>query len=411
MERGLRDYEPVVGADVLDDLRSLAGHLKGVRLRNVNTTAVGGGVAEILHRMVPLLRELGIDAAWELMKGGEDFFAVTKTMHNALHGRDAALTEAMRAVYEETTERNLREMDLSGDVVLIHDPQPAGLVARRGGTQRWLWRCHIDLSGPVPEFWEFLRPRVERYDAAIFSAPLFVQALPVPRFVVAPSIDPLGDKNRDLPPETVRAVLERHGIDPKRPILLQVSRFDRLKDPLGVLEAYRIVRKSRRHARVQLVLAGGTALDDPEGSEVLAEVRERAGKDPDVHLLLLPPDAHEEINALQRGATVVLQKSLREGFALTVTEALWKGKPVVAGAVGGIPLQVIHGETGLLVRSPEEAAAAVRKILEDPAGARRMGENGREHVRHNFVITRHLREYLCALLAVLRGRDGLTFLD
>jgi trehalose synthase len=407
-DRRLRDYEPIVGAPVIDEIAALAERLRGVRVQNVNTTAVGGGVAEILHRMIPLLRELGVEATWDVMKGGEAFFQVTKAFHNALHGAPGSLTPAMKEVYLETTARNLRELPVTGDVVFIHDPQPAGLVqARRGGGARWLWRCHIDLSAPNPEFWNFLQPYVEQYDASVFSAPAFAQRLRIPQFLIAPSIDPLSDKNRDLPREQVRVTLERHGIDPGRPVVTQVSRFDRLKDPVGVVDAYRLVRK---HQDCQLVLAGGTADDDPEGAQVLAEVRERAGKDPDIHILLLPPDAHLEINALQRGSTVVVQKSVREGFGLTVAEALWKGRPVVAGAVGGIPQQIQHRVTGLLVRSPEGAAQAIKQVLANPDFAHELGEYGREHVRQNFLLTRHLTDYLCAFLAVRQGGDGAVYL-
>jgi len=407
MPRLLDRYAAIVGRDVVDELAALAGCLRGVRVRNINTTAVGGGVAEILHQMIPLCRELGIDAVWDVMKGGESFFRVTKAFHNALHGQPGGLTEEMKAIYRETTEMNLESLALDGDVVFVHDPQPAGLVQGRRDGQRWLWRCHIDLSSPNPAFWDFLAPIVSRYDGSVFSAPQFARQLPIPQFLVAPSIDPLSDKNRELPREKVLEVLERHGIDPKRPVVTQVSRFDRLKDPLGVLEAWRLVRKSQD---CQLVLAGGSADDDPEGAQVLAEVRERAGNDPDVHLLLLPPDAHLEINALQRGSTVILQKSLREGFALTVSEALWKGRPVVGSAVGGIPLQIEHGVTGLLVRSVEGAAGAIKRLLSNPDYARELARRGREHVRCNFLLTRHLKDYLCAFLAIRLGGSGVTYL-
>ncbi len=405
MTRLLDRYAAIVGRDVVDELAALAGYLRGVRVQNINTTAVGGGVAEILHQMIPLCRELGVDAAWDVMKGGEAFFQVTKSFHNALHGQAETLTDEMVAIYQETTGRNLEELDLSGDVVFIHDPQPAGLVQGRRDGQRWLWRCHIDLSNPHPAFWSYLEPFVRRFDASIFSAPQFARQLPIPQFLVAPSIDPLSDKNKELPREKVLAALERHGIDPKRPVVTQVSRFDRLKDPVGVVEAYRLVRKSQD---CQLVLAGGSADDDPEGAQVLAEVRERAGDDPDIHLLLLPPDAHLEINALQRGSTIILQKSLREGFALTVSEALWKGRPVIGSAVGGIPLQIEHGVTGHLVRSVEGAAQSIKRLLSNPDYARELGKRGREHVRQNFLLTRHLKDYLCAFLAIRRGGDGVT---
>jgi trehalose synthase len=404
----LSDYESAVGPDAVDDLRTVASKLAGARVVHVNSTAVGGGVAEILVRMVPLLRELGIDTRWEVMRGDDAFFETTKAMHNALHGIDLPLTDRMRQAYLEATARNAELLDLDADVVLVHDPQPAALVTtREGRPSRWIWRCHIDLSHPSPAFWELLRPYVERYDAAVFSAPQFAQSLPIPQYMVPPSIDPLSEKNIELPEEEVRATLERFSIDPGRPVVTQISRFDRLKDPLGVIEVFRRVR---RRADCQLVLAGGSAADDPEGGQVLADVRAAAGDDPDVHVLALPADAHREINALQRGSTVILQKSLREGFGLTVTEAMWKGKPVVAGAVGGIPLQVRHRATGILVHGVDGAARAVQLLLARPDVARKMGANGREHVRHNFLLTRHLKDYLLLFLAVRHGRAGVVYL-
>jgi trehalose synthase len=394
----LRSYEGVVGVEVLDELAVLADRVRGRRLQNINSTAVGGGVAEILTRIVPLLRELGIDVRWDIIKGDEAFFNVTKAFHNALHGSPEAITPAMFDAYRATTEMNLREIDLSGDVILIHDPQPAGLVARKGeGGRRWVWRCHIDVSSPDPSVWQFLSAFVEQYDAAVFSMPDFAQRLPIPQYMLAPSIDPLSDKNRELDDETVAGVLEKYGLDRRRPILTQISRFDRLKDPLGVIAAYRLVK--RRHD-CQLVLAGGGATDDPEGADVLREVHEAAGTDPDVHVLLLPPFSDLEINALVRGSTIVFQKSIKEGFGLTVSEALWKRKPVIGGAVGGIKLQVVDGITGFLVHSIEGAAHRAAQLLADPELRRHLGENGYEHVKQNFLLTRHVKDYMLLMLAL-----------
>jgi trehalose synthase len=288
-------------------------------------------------------------------------------------------------------------MPLDGRFVVIHDPQPAAFIETRplGDKQTWIWRCHIDLSRPDPAVWKFLEPYVARYDGAIFSSPEFSRQLPIPQYLFYPSIDPLSDKNRDLDDDFIEDVLVRFGIDPRRPILTQISRFDRLKDPLGVLRAYRIVK---RYFDCQLVLAGGGASDDPEGSAVLAEVREAAGKDPDVFILELPAAAPLEVNALQRASTVVIQKSLREGFGLTVAEALWKKKPVVASAVGGIPTQVIHKHTGLLAHSVEGTAYQIRFLLAHPDIAQRLGEQGHEHVRENFLITGNLKRYLTLFL-------------
>lgn len=398
MTTGLRAYEPVVGVEVLGELHVLADRLRGRRLQNINSTAVGGGVAEILTRLVPLLRELGVETRWDVIKGDRAFFDVTKAFHNALHGAPEVITPEMFDIYRATMEMNLREIDFGGDVVFIHDPQPAGLVARKqdaGG--RWVWRCHIDVSNPHPDVWRFLSPYVAQHDAAVFSMPDFAQQLPIPQFMVAPSIDPLSDKNRELDEDTVTKVFETHGIDRARPVLTQISRFDRLKDPLGVIAAYRIVRRRRD---CQLVLAGGSATDDPEGALVLHEVREAAANDPDIHVLLLPPFSDLEINALVRGSTIVFQKSIKEGFGLTVAEALWKGKPVIGGAVGGIRLQVVDGVTGFLVHSPEGAAHRAAQLLADPALGRRLGENGREHVKQNFLVTRHVKDYLLLMIAL-----------
>jgi trehalose synthase len=358
--------------------------------------------------MVPLLRELGVKTTWDVIKGDESFFDVTKAFHNALHGRPETITEEMLDCYRETTAANLRQMDLAGDVIWVHDPQPAGLIARKGEAGRkWVWRCHIDVSTPDARAWNFLRPYVDQYDASIFSMPDFAQRMSVPQFMVAPSIDPLSDKNRELEPACVTRVLEKYGLDPDRPILTQISRFDRLKDPLGVIAAYKLVRK--RHD-CQLVLAGGGAPDDPEGSEVLREVQESAGSDPDIHVLLLPPYSDLEINALVRGSTVVLQKSIKEGFGLTVSEALWKGKPVIGGAVGGIKLQIINGVTGFLVHSPEGAAQRAAQLLGDAALRERIGENGRQHVKQNFLLTRHVKDYMLVMLALDHSGEDVVHL-
>lgn len=390
----LSDYRRVVGDEPISELEHLARSLKGKRVQHVNSTRVGGGVAEILQRMVPLMQEVGLNAFWDVIEGDEAFFRVTKAFHNALQGLPQDLDEEDFEIYRATNQRNAERMALRGEFVFVHDPQPAALVelARREVQDPILvWRCHIDASAPDPRVWAFLKPYVAQYHAAVISAPAFAQTLDIPQYLVPPSIDPLSDKNRSLEPEEVRAVVERFGLDPARPIVLQVSRFDRFKDPVGVIQAYRMVRPG---ADCQLVLAGGTADDDPEGSLVLSEVRAAVGDDPDVHVLNLPPRSDVDINALQRAAAIVVQKSTREGFGLTVSEALWKGIPVVAGAVGGIPLQVIEGFNGYLVRSVEGAAFRIRHLLHNPEEARTMGRNGAEHVRRHFLITRHLRNYL-----------------
>jgi trehalose synthase len=371
---------------------------------HVNSTREGGGVAEILHRLVPMSRELGLETEWEVIEGQEEFYQCTKRMHNGLQGAVQDIPERLLRVYEETNQRNaerLRESLEPADVVFIHDPQPAPLLAmcpeRRG---RWVWRCHIDLSRPHRPVWKYLHPYVEEYDASIWSLAGFAQPLRHPLYLIPPSIDPLSEKNAELPPAEIDEVRQRYQLDPERPVVAQISRFDRFKDPVGVIQAYRLARK---FSPLQLVLAGGTATDDPEGQEVLAEVEDAAAGDPDIHLLLLPPDAHRTINALQRIADVVVQKSLREGFGLTVSEALWKGTPVIGGDAGGIRLQVVDNHTGFLVSSPEGAALRIRYLLMREDERRAMGEKAREFVRDNFLLTRQLREYLTLMLAALKG--------
>jgi trehalose synthase len=298
----------------------------------------------------------------------------------------------MLDLFEEVNRENARGLDLTSDLVVIHDPQPLPLIAARAnGGDRWVWRCHVDISRPQPQVWDFLRQYVVRYDASVFSAPEFSQVLPITQYMIHPAIDPLAAKNREMDREEIENVLARLGIRDDRPIVTQVSRFDRLKDPVGVIQAYRL---ARRTVECQLILAGGAAKDDPEGAAVLEEVRRAADGDPLIHILDLPPFSDREINALQRASAVVVQKSLREGFGLTVTEALWKRRPVIASAVGGIPLQVVHNLTGLLVHSVEGTAHRIRSLLRDPGFARRLGENGHEYVKTRFLTTSNLRRWL-----------------
>jgi trehalose synthase len=371
-------------------LQRLGKKLKGRSFLHVNSTREGGGVAEILHRMIPILRELGISAGWEVIAGDERFFDITKKLHNALQGKPETITEDMWQYHLEVNRMNAKNLSLEADAVLIHDPQPVPLIEYKS-TGIWLWRCHIDMSSPVQGVWERLRNYCSKYDASVFSVPRFARALPIDEFIITPSIDPLSDKNRDLSQSEIIETIERLGMPIDRPIVLQVSRFDRFKDPIGVIQAY---KHARKYNDCILVLAGSPASDDPEGATVLNEVKEHAAGDPDIHILLLPAFSDKEINALQRVATVVLQKSIREGFGLTVAETMWKGKPVIGGATGGIPLQITHGVTGFLVHSVEGAAFRIRQLLNDPDMARRMGENAREYVRTHFLITRQIRDYL-----------------
>jgi len=395
----LDDYQSIVGSAVLDELRFLARDLKGKSLKMVNSTAVGGGVAEMLNRLVPLLGELEVVAHWDIITGGNDFFEVTKAFHNALHGAEYELTRHAQEIFLTCNEQNRQRMQFNEDVVVIHDPQPAALIrARQDHSARWVWRCHIDLSNPHPQVWGFLRPFIEQYDAAIFSSQSFARQLPIPQYLFYPCIDPLSEKNKPLDESFVQKVCEEFGIDRSRPVVTQVSRFDRLKDPVGVVQAFKLARK---YVDCQLVLAGGGASDDPEGAIVLREVKEAAGDDPDIITLDLPPWCALEINALQQASTLVVQKSIKEGFGLTVTEALWKGKPTIAGAVGGIPNQVIDKRTGMLVHSVEGCAYQIRYLLTHPEFAAQLGRNGHEHVRENFLMTTNVRRWLLLMQIML----------
>jgi trehalose synthase len=404
----LDDYASIVGQGQLDTLRFLAKELKGKAIKMVNSTAVGGGVAEMLNRLVPLLSELEVPTHWDVITGGNDFFEVTKAFHNALHGSPYELTKAAQDIFLMYNEQNRERMQFEEEMVVIHDPQPAGLIRSRDKkAAHWVWRCHIDLSNPDKKVWEFLRPFVEQYDAAIFSSQSFARQLPIPQYLFYPCIDPLSEKNRELSDAQVQKVCDEFGIDRSRPIVTQVSRFDRLKDPVGVVQAYKMAKK---YVDCQLVLAGGGASDDPEGAAVLAEVKEVAGEDPDIILLDLPPWCAFEINAIQRASTIIVQKSLKEGFGLTVTEGLWKGKPTIASAVGGIPNQVIHKLTGVLVHSVEGCAFQIRYLLTHPDFARTIGIAGREHVKENFLMTTNVKRWLLLfrILEEARARRGKT---
>lgn len=399
----LSDYEPIVGKSTIESLKLIAGKLSGKVIQNVNSTYTGGGVAEILSRMVPILAELGVDARWNIIKGNQAFFEVTKKLHNAFHGRNEEISQQDISIFLETSRKNIGDLELYGDIIFIHDPQPIALVERKKELgKKWIWRCHIDISKPNEKAWGFIQPWVAQYDSAVFSDPTFSTALPIRQFFIPPSIDPLSDKNKELPPETINTVLTKYGIPNDKPLIIQISRFDYLKDPVGVIQAFKIVRRS---IDCRLILAGGTASDDPESEKVLAEVKEKADGNPDIHVLSIPPGSDIEINALQRAATVIVQKSLKEGFALTVSEALWKAKPVVASAVGGIPLQVKNKFTGLLTHGIEGTAYAIRQLLGNPEYANSLGKNGKEHVKHNFLITRHLKEYMLLFLTLDHPED------
>ena len=399
MPVSLEEYREVAPKGTVEFLQRLAARLQGRRFLHVNSTRYGGGVAEILTRLVPIMTDLGIEAGWEVIEGNPEFLAVTKALLRALQGREQVITESMLRAYIACNNENAKKLPLEGDLVMIHDPQPAAIIEHRLPNGKWAWRCHLDISQARRTTWNFLRRFVTKYDAAVFSLPKFAQRLPIQSFVVYPSIDPLSDKNREMERAEVNGVLDRLEIPRDKPILLQVSGFDPSKDPLGVINAYRLVKK---HSDCRLILAGSASAGEPEGGGVLAEVRDAAARDPEIHVLELPPEAHTEINALQRAATIVLQKSTREEFGLTVAEAMWKGKPVIGSAAGGITVQIIPEVTGYVVHSVEGAAFRIRHLLRNRGIIGRLGVAGREHVRRNFLITRHLADYLTLLDSLTR---------
>jgi trehalose synthase len=399
----------VVGTDVVGELYTLASHVGNRSVKMVNSTAVGGGVAEMLHRVVPLLNELGIDTGWEVIKGGADFFDITKAFHNALQGKEEHFEQEVFNTYLAYNEMNFQEMSFDEDLIVIHDPQPAALINwQKKRKNKWVWRCHIDMSHPNKQVWDFLRSYVELYDAAIFSSPLFSPQLKIPQYRFYPAIDPLADKNRELDGDYVTSVLEKYEIPRDKPIVTQISRYDPWKDPIGVIQAFKM---ARRNVDCRLLLVGDKAADDPEAEEILAQVNEAAGDDPDIKIIFLTHSIPTEINAFQRASDIVLQKSIREGFALTVSEALWKYRPVIGGAVGGIPAQIIHGYTGMLVHSVEGASLQIRSLLQQPELGERLGENGHQRVKDEFLITKLLKRYLLLLLALDHPGKSTVMLD
>ncbi len=401
LPKDIEDYRDVVGNETVDRIKSLAEPLRDARVLHVNATAYGGGVAELLSTHVALLRSAGVHAEWAVMHGSDEFFAVTKAMHNALQGADVTWTPEMERIYLARTVENAVIMAGDWDFVVMHDPQPAAMPTFLRGKPidrpetKWIWRCHIDLTEANGTVWEFLRPYVEAHDASVWTMPEFVPAslsMDAVRFA-PPCIDPHSVKNLDLAEPFVRELCKQYGIDCDRPLLCQVSRFDPWKDPIGVIEAFRIVQ--REVPDVQLILAGSMATDDPEGFHFWELTEEAANGDRNIHLL---SNVHQvgnvQINAFQRAADVVVQKSLREGFGLTVSEGLWKGRPVIGGRAGGIKLQIEPGINGYLVDSVEACADAALELLADPERADAMGEKGRAHVQENFLSTRELEDWL-----------------
>jgi len=351
------------------------------------------------------MEELGVDIEWDIIEGNPDFFNVTKKFHNAIHGRSEIIVDKDFDIYLDTAREYIANTKIKGDVVFVHDPQPIALIQNKKKFKKtkWVWRCHIDASSPNERVWDFISTFVEGYDGSLFSSPKFTRPLNIPQFLVCPAIDPLSDKNKALPRSDIDNVLAKYGVSKEKPIISQVSRYDYLKDPLGVIEAFKLVKK---YIDAQLVLIGNSAADDPEGAKVLEEVKEKAKDVDDVHILLIPPENNDlDVNALQRASSVVIQKSIKEGFALTVTEALWKNKAVVASAVGGIPLQIKHKYSGLLCHCIEGAALQIRQFLNNPDFAERLARNGKIHIQRNFLITRLIREHMLIALALFNKGD------
>jgi len=397
-QKSLSDYTHIVGKELTEQIRELAEPLKGKRVLHVSATAFGGGVSEILYTIVPLMRDAGLDAHWHVIFGKEEFFNATKLLHNSLQGAEETLSDEQWAIFDEINALNAEGLKGEWDTVIVHDPQPIGL--RRGAREKgrnWIWRCHIDLSTPNPAPIERLLPMIEEYEASVWHLPTYVPAaMDGARAgvnIIPPAIDPLSPKNMAFSPEDAAFVCRQFGIDVDRPLLTQVSRFDPWKDPIGVIDAYRRVTEEIPEA--QLAMVGSMATDDPEGREYFQKTFEYAGGDEDIKILSnLNNVGAIEVNAFQSQSDVVLQKSIREGFGLTVTEALWKGRPTIAGNVGGIPLQIEDGVGGFLVDSPEECAERSLEILRDPGLGKSLGRHGKEHARREFLSPRLLRDWL-----------------
>ncbi|MBO8127753.1 MAG: glycosyltransferase [Peptococcaceae bacterium] len=400
-ERTIYDYIPYAGEEMIERLVKLSEELHGITVQQVNSALVGGGVAEMLQSLIPIQRSMGLDVQWNVITGGHEFFRFTKSLHNFLQGKETALDIMGAKTYWETNAVNARLIDGTADVVLIHDPQPAGLIALVGpeirARQKWVWRCHIQLAREIHQVTDYLRSLIELYDAAIFSSARSLPQWNITSYISLPYIDPLAEKNRELTDEQVQGIRAEYGIDDaeKKPIILLVSRFDPFKGHAYAIEAFELVRRERP---CQLVLVGGTAADDPENQEIFEELQDRVAGRPDIHLLNLPPDSHLVINALQRAASIILQPSIREGFGLTVSEGMWKGKPVIGGDVGGIPAQIADGYNGFLVTpgpdGVDEMALRISYLLRNPLLAREMGRRGQATVKERFLITRGIWDEL-----------------
>ena len=403
--KSLADYRSIIRQELYEELQTLSERLKGVRVLHVNATRFGGGVAEILYTLVPLMRDVGLAAEWGVMFGAEPFFNVTKGFHNALQGAPYQLTVESRAIYEEYNRQSAEALEDEWDIIFVHDPQPALLKHFSGGLSpetKWIWRCHIDTSTPNRQVLDYLSPYIEEYDAQVYTMMEYTPpGLDLEGLVlIPPAIDPLSPKNMALLVDDARYITNQFGIDEKRPFILQVSRFDPWKDPLGVIDVYRLVKEEI--PEVQLVLVGSMAHDDPEGWDYWYKTVNYAADDRDIYLFSnLTNVGSIEVNAFQSLADVVIQKSIREGFGLVVTEALWKARPLVASRVGGIPMQV-EGGGGILIDSVPDAAAACVKLLQDPEFARQMGQRGKEHVRKHYLTPRLLRDDLRLFAKLLK---------
>ena len=395
-KKSLDSYIDIVGKEKIKELKDLASYFKGSKVLHVSSTAYGGGVAEILQGLVPLMRDVGLDAEWRTIQGDKRFFNVTKAFHNALQGMDIEFNQEMKDIFLEYSKKNAEKFNGEYDFIIIHDPQPVAIYHYLKLYQGiWIWRCHIDLTNTNMAIWSFIKPFVEIYHAYIFTLKNYAQrGLDKKKiFILTPSIDPLSKKNNPLTLNESKKIFENYGIITSHPVILQVSRFDPWKDPLGAIDAYQIVKKE--FSNVQLVMAGSLATDDPEGIKYYKKTKSYAGKDPDIFILSnLDGVGEKEINAFQVASDVIIQKSTREGFGLTVTEGLWKGKPVIGGNVGGIPIQIIDGENGFLVNDIVECAEKIIFLLKNPDLSKKMGEKAKEYVRNNFLITNNLYNYL-----------------
>ena len=401
--KDIHDYSRVIGERQVDTIIKLAKKIKSYSITHVNSTAFGGGVAELLYSLVPLMNSIGLKTTWEVMEAPQDFFNVTKKIHNALQGARLILSQWEKELYLKVNYDNaVNKLNLDSDIIVVHDPQPLPLRSFLNNHRKWIWRCHIDLSTPNREVWNFISKFLTGYNASIFHMKEYIHPeIPTTRkYVMPPSIDPLSEKNIDLPESTILKVLNRYDVDPDRPIIIQVARFDPWKDPIGAIDTYRLVKE--KIPNVQLLLIANMAHDDPEGWVYFEKAIRYAGQDRDIHFLTnLIGVGPLEVNAFQRAATVVLQMSIREGFGLAVTEALWKKKPVVARPSGGIKAQVIDGVTGYLVNSVQEAAEKTIYLIKNPKERMRLGENGYKHVLENFIVTRHLMRYLEIFIEII----------